>query len=82
MHQKSILLLSILLCIVLCRNFERQLQSVQATSPTLPISIDWRFYDGGKVPVMKSIQNNTHVLWAFVATALYESAIVLAGATT
>jgi hypothetical protein len=31
---------------------------------------------------MKSIKNNTNAVWAFVATALYESAIVLAGATT
>jgi hypothetical protein len=30
---------------------------------------------------MISIQNNSLVVWAFVANALYESAVILAGAT-
>jgi hypothetical protein len=57
MHQKSILLLSTLLCIVICKNFDGQLQKVDffLRSSPLPTAFDWRFYNGGKVPAMKSI---------------------------
>jgi C1A family cysteine protease len=53
-----------------------QLKSAGATK--LPSSVDWRTVEGGKVTPVKD-EGSCYANWAFAATALYESFLMIGG---